>query len=302
MRFPIDPRQLSEIQRYDSELRKYGGLVPKDAGRMIPLIHEAMKNRPSPQQLATMREQSRWAAQAARAIDPATVRALQKASSSVTTLDNARLLQDILGPDGLAAANLLTNRRVSIRLHAPSREEAELWEGRVREISAEDLRSAEELAASPAVRKLLEEADTDELVEKAEASLEEEGLLLDLDAEDSGEIELYGIHFEPSNLLFTAIILYVALQGAAEAAPEQVAALQQALNDLAGLLAVLIAAREFSGTSQTSGGADRESDPPAVRLIDELLAEDPGYDEEAWPEIAAAIDRDRPSDRKLFAI
>ena len=38
----------------------------------------------------------------------------------------------------------------------------------------------------------------------------------------------------------------------------------------------------------------------ALRLIDELLAEDPSYDEETWPEIAEALDRDRLSDRKLF--
>ncbi len=38
----------------------------------------------------------------------------------------------------------------------------------------------------------------------------------------------------------------------------------------------------------------------AMQLIDELLSEDPGYDEETWPEIAEALDRDRPSHRKLF--
>ncbi len=37
-----------------------------------------------------------------------------------------------------------------------------------------------------------------------------------------------------------------------------------------------------------------------MRLIDELLSEDPSYDEETWPEIAEALDRDRPSRRKLF--
>lgn len=38
----------------------------------------------------------------------------------------------------------------------------------------------------------------------------------------------------------------------------------------------------------------------AIRLIDELLAQDPAYDERTWPEISAALDRDRPSHRKLF--
>ncbi len=47
---------------------------------------------------------------------------------------------------------------------------------------------------------------------------------------------------------------------------------------------------EYSGMNRTA----------AIRLIDELLAEDPGYDEETWPEIAEALDRDRLADRKLF--
>ena len=38
----------------------------------------------------------------------------------------------------------------------------------------------------------------------------------------------------------------------------------------------------------------------AIQLIDELLAADPGYDEETWPEIAEALDRDRLSARRLF--
>lgn len=300
MNFPMDPRQFSEMHRRLSEIQKYTNLVPKEAGRMLPLIREAMKNRPSPQQLAAMREQARWASEAARAIDPATVRALREASSSAAILDNVRLLQDRLGPDGLTAASYLTSRRVGARLRPSSREEAERREGRVREISPEDLRSAEELAASPEVRKLLEGIDTEELVEEAEAVLGEEGLPLDLEVEEPGEVELYGIHLEPSNLLVTAIILNVALQGATEAAPEQIAALRQALDDLANLLAVLIAARDY-GAPQTSGRTGRGSEPPAVRLIDELLTEDPSYDEETWPEIAAAIDRDRSADRQLFA-
>ncbi len=213
------------------------------------------------------------------------------------------MLQGILGPDGLAAANLLTNRQVGRRLRAPSREEAERRENRVKELSPEDLRRAEELAASPEVRKLLEEVDPEGLVEEAEVTLEEEGLP-DIDAEEDGEVELYGISFQPSNLLVTAMILYAALQVASQVAPEQAEALRQALDDLADLLAVLIAAKEFGGAGdvvETPGRADRESDSPAVHLIDELLAEDPGYDEETWPGIAAALDRDRPSYRKLFA-
>ena len=302
MRFPIDPQRLSEMQKFISERQKYGGLIPKDADRMLPLIHEAMKNRPSPQHLEAMREQARWASEAARAIDPATLSALNRASSAAAVLDNARVLQGVLGPDGLAAANLLANRRVGGRLRAPSSEEAERREGHVKEISTEDLRRVEDLAASPEVRELLEGVDAESLIEEAGAALEEEGLP-DVDVEEDREVELYGVSLETSNLLATAVVLYVALQGASETAPEQVEALLQALDVITVLIAVLIAKREFDagGDPGAPTRTDRESDLPAARLIDELLAQDPGYDRETWPEVAAAIDRDRPSDRKLFA-
>jgi hypothetical protein len=290
------------MQEFVRERQKYGSLVPKDADRMLPLIREAMKNRPSPQHLAAIREQARWASEAAKAIDPVTLRALNQASSAAAVLDNARVLQSVLGPDGLAAANLLTNRRVSERLRAPSSEEAEQREDRVKGISAEDLQRVEDLAASPEVRELLDGVDAESLIEEAKAALEEEGLP-DVEVEEDGEIELYGVSFETSNLLATAIVLYAALQAASDAAPEQVEALRQALDTIADLIAVLIAGRELgaAGVSGTSRRADRESDPPAARFIDELLAQDPDYDRETWPEVAAAIDRDRPSDRKLFA-
>lgn len=35
-------------------------------------------------------------------------------------------------------------------------------------------------------------------------------------------------------------------------------------------------------------------------LLAELMADESGYDEEVWPELKAALDRDRLSDRKLF--
>lgn len=38
----------------------------------------------------------------------------------------------------------------------------------------------------------------------------------------------------------------------------------------------------------------------AIALLDEWLADDSGYDEETWPELKAALDRDRLSARKLF--
>ena len=38
----------------------------------------------------------------------------------------------------------------------------------------------------------------------------------------------------------------------------------------------------------------------ALRLLDEWMADDSGYDEEVLPELKEALDRDRPSYRKLF--
>lgn len=67
MKFPMDPRQMADMQRYLREGREYAGRVPRDVGRLLPLIREAIKNRPSPQQLAAMREQARWASEAATA-------------------------------------------------------------------------------------------------------------------------------------------------------------------------------------------------------------------------------------------
>jgi hypothetical protein len=41
--------------------------------------------------------------------------------------------------------------------------------------------------------------------------------------------------------------------------------------------------------------------PEAVlKLLDEWLQDESGYDEETWPELKEALDRDRLSDRKLF--
>jgi hypothetical protein len=40
--------------------------------------------------------------------------------------------------------------------------------------------------------------------------------------------------------------------------------------------------------------------PSAIALLDEWLDDETGYDEETWPGLKAAIDRDRPSSRRLF--
>lgn len=38
----------------------------------------------------------------------------------------------------------------------------------------------------------------------------------------------------------------------------------------------------------------------AIRLLDEWMADESGYDEETWPELKEALDRDRLGYRKLF--
>jgi hypothetical protein len=40
--------------------------------------------------------------------------------------------------------------------------------------------------------------------------------------------------------------------------------------------------------------------PSAIALLDKWLDDESGYDEETWPELKAALDRDRPSARRLF--
>ena len=54
-----------------------------------------------------------------------------------------------------------------------------------------------------------------------------------------------------------------------------------------------------SATGQVTGH-DGDDHDPVIQLIEEWLADDSGYDEEAWPELKAALDRDRLSSRKLF--
>jgi hypothetical protein len=38
----------------------------------------------------------------------------------------------------------------------------------------------------------------------------------------------------------------------------------------------------------------------AIDLLDQWLADESGYDEETWPELKEALDRDRLSGRRLF--
>jgi hypothetical protein len=38
----------------------------------------------------------------------------------------------------------------------------------------------------------------------------------------------------------------------------------------------------------------------AIRLLDEWMADESGYDEETWPELKTALDQDRLSSRRFF--
>jgi predicted DNA-binding antitoxin AbrB/MazE fold protein len=44
----------------------------------------------------------------------------------------------------------------------------------------------------------------------------------------------------------------------------------------------------------------QESGAEAIKLIDQWLADDSGYDEQSWPELKTELERHRLSDRSLF--
>jgi hypothetical protein len=46
--------------------------------------------------------------------------------------------------------------------------------------------------------------------------------------------------------------------------------------------------------------AVRNRSEAAIALIEEWLADESGYDEETWPKLKDALEKDRPSSRKLF--
>ena len=53
-----------------------------------------------------------------------------------------------------------------------------------------------------------------------------------------------------------------------------------------------------NGRAEPSDGS--ETTDSVIQLLEEWLADESGYDEEAWPELKDALDRDRLSARKLF--
>ena len=45
---------------------------------------------------------------------------------------------------------------------------------------------------------------------------------------------------------------------------------------------------------------DKAKPEAVVKLLNKWLQDESGYDEETWPELKEALDRDRLSERKLF--
>ncbi len=72
-------------------------------------------------------------------------------------------------------------------------------------------------------------------------------------------------------------------------------------NVLFGWSAIMIGKGEKApSTPSPSRARDATKPEAALKLLDEWLKDESGYDEETWPELREALDRDRLSDRKLF--
>lgn len=72
--------------------------------------------------------------------------------------------------------------------------------------------------------------------------------------------------------------------------------------DREGKVSVLEFARSL-GKSEEDEESEEENEHPyagAIKLLDKWMADESGYDEETWPELKKALDRDRLGYRKLF--
>ncbi len=69
------------------------------------------------------------------------------------------------------------------------------------------------------------------------------------------------------------------------------------LQAVGSLINIQPEARLVSGYPETE---ERRNVEKVIRLLDEWMADDSGYDEETWPELKAALDQNRFSSRKLF--
>lgn len=55
-----------------------------------------------------------------------------------------------------------------------------------------------------------------------------------------------------------------------------------------------------SATSSHTNAEERRRVDKVISLLDEWMSDESGYDEEAWPELKASLERNRLSSRKLF--
>jgi len=63
----------------------------------------------------------------------------------------------------------------------------------------------------------------------------------------------------------------------------------------------MIKKKRKTSQAHDSSRPRHQTRPEAViALLDEWLQDESGYDEETWPELKEALDRDRLSERKLF--
>lgn len=237
----------------------------------------AQKIMPSPDQMEFYSRQAEQARRMAASIDPATLRALKEASSSRAVLGAVEAARRALGEQGFAAAQVLTDRELHFgpsRADRPGREREEDsgTESSSREITPEQVRKAEELAASDEVSELLERAVPEELERAAEAYLQDEGAPGPVGAE-SDEVVLYGVDVNLSNPRKVALVLFVALQ-AAGISPEVADRIRQALDDLSNVVGGLgwwLLGRQALETAPEGSGVAGED---LLRFAGSIDAED----------------------------
>lgn len=327
--FP-DPEQIKILQQHAERARPaleamHGSAAIQQLAKSRPNLERLLANRPSPAQMEAMTR----AAKAASRIDPDFIRALNERATTRSVMQNVALLQQSLGPDGFAAAQVAASHILSDRLRTSYGGSDESATSPGEHVSGERLREVEALAGSEDVGQIVADLESSSIVEEAEAILRAEDppeLVLDdtleiesvddleeaLEESDSGTITA-------STLIGAFLILYVALQLTSATMPEQAAMLRQALEDISIILTPLLAARQLSaelenrsqetvtqrpdGEGADSRGADTQhaSTSAGIELIDELLSEDPAYDRETWPGIKQALEENRLSGRKLFA-
>ena len=230
-------KDLSDAMRLQKQVRA-SLPSPAQQAALQAQAQAAQKIMPSPEQMEFYRRQAEEARRMAASIDPATLRVLREASSSQAILGAVEAARRALGERGFSAAQVLTDRELHFRpLPADRRErdsEGSGAESSPREITPEQVRKAEELAASDEVRELLERAVPEELEREAEAFLEDEDSPAPVGTE-SDEVVLYGVDVKLSNPRQVALVLFVALQ-AAGISPELADRIRQALDDLSNVV------------------------------------------------------------------